>query len=106
MVVGAAAAIKIDQELRKNCLFVRRAFRNRRNSENLASISTGLCFALMNRAGKEAPMTSDIISYAPLVVVFVVTGLRMFVDKPNQAKSISMRPWREAFRRTNRRQRS
>ena len=51
-------------------------------------------------------MTLDLISYAPLVVVFVVTGLRMFVDKPNQAKLISLRPRREVLRHTNRRQRS
>ena len=51
-------------------------------------------------------MASDLISYAPLVVVFVVKGLRMFVDKPNQTKPMSLRPWREVLRRTNRRKRS
>lgn len=44
-------------------------------------------------------MASDLIAYAPLIVVFVVTGLRMFVDKPTQAKQISLRPWRELLRR-------
>lgn len=48
-------------------------------------------------------MISDLISYAPLVVVFVVTGLRLFVEKPNPAKPVSLRPWREIFRRPARR---
>ena len=44
-------------------------------------------------------MASDLIAYAPLIVVFVVTGLRMFVEKPSQAKQVSLRPWREILRR-------
>ena len=44
-------------------------------------------------------MASDLIVYAPLIVVFVVTGLRMFVEKPTQVKQISLRPWRELLRR-------
>jgi hypothetical protein len=47
-------------------------------------------------------MNSDIISYAPLVVVFVVAGLRLFVDKPNQLKQVSLRPWREMLKRPKR----
>lgn len=43
-------------------------------------------------------MTSDLIAYAPLIVVFVVTGLRMFIEKPAQAKQLSIRPWREILR--------
>lgn len=44
-------------------------------------------------------MASDLITYAPLIVVFIVTGLRMFVEKPTQAKLNSLRPWREIIRR-------
>ena len=51
-------------------------------------------------------MASDLISYAPLVVVFIVTGLRMFVEKPSRAKQFSLRPWREVFHRTDRTYRS
>jgi hypothetical protein len=31
-------------------------------------------------------MISDLISYAVLASVFVVTGLRMFIEKPNKIK--------------------
>lgn len=48
-------------------------------------------------------MASDFISYAPLVVVFVVTGLRLFVGKPNAVKQVSLRPWREMVKRAGRR---
>lgn len=47
-------------------------------------------------------MTSDLIAYTPLVIVFVVTALRMFVEKPNRAKQISLRPWRDMLRRPHR----
>lgn len=33
---------------------------------------------------KGGKMVSDLISYAPLAVVFVVAGLRMMVEKPNK----------------------
>jgi hypothetical protein len=46
-------------------------------------------------------MASDLISYAPLLIVFIVTGLRLFVEKPTGAKQVSLRPWREIFRRPN-----
>jgi hypothetical protein len=29
-------------------------------------------------------MVSDLISYAPLAVVFIVAGLRIIVEKPNK----------------------
>lgn len=35
-------------------------------------------------------MGSDLITYALLASVFIVTGLRMFVDKPNKVKEISL----------------
>jgi len=36
-------------------------------------------------------MLSDLISYGLLVSVFVVTGLRMFVEKPNGLKELPLR---------------
>jgi hypothetical protein len=33
-------------------------------------------------------MVSDLIMYALLASIFIVTGLRMFVDKPNKLKEI------------------
>jgi hypothetical protein len=35
-------------------------------------------------------MGSDLITYALLASVFIVTGLRMFVDKPNKLKEIPL----------------
>ena len=39
-------------------------------------------------------MLSDLISYGLLVSVFVVTGLRMFVEKPNGLKELPSRSWK------------
>ena len=39
-------------------------------------------------------MLSDLISYGLLASIFVVTGLRNFIEKPNQANQFSLRPWR------------
>ena len=39
-------------------------------------------------------MLSDLISYRLLVSVFVVTGLRMFVEKPNGLKELPLRSWK------------
>jgi hypothetical protein len=39
-------------------------------------------------------MLSDLMSYGLLASVFVVTGLRMFIEKPNSAKQFCLRPWR------------
>jgi hypothetical protein len=36
----------------------------------------------------EAQMLADLLSYGLLVSVFVVTGLRMFVEKPNKLAEI------------------
>ncbi len=44
-------------------------------------------------------MTSDIISYALLAIVFVVTGLRMFLEKPNRFTEIPLRPRRKVLGR-------
>ena len=33
-------------------------------------------------------MVSDLIMYALLASIFIVTGLRMFVEKPNKLKEI------------------
>lgn len=35
-------------------------------------------------------MVSDLVSYGLLASVFIVTGLRMFVDKPNKIKEIRL----------------
>jgi hypothetical protein len=45
-------------------------------------------------------MASDIASYALLGVAFIVTGLRMFVDKPNKVKEIPLPRWGKLLRRT------
>ena len=42
-------------------------------------------------------MTSDIISYGLLAVTFVITGLRMFVEKPNRMREIPF--WRKKIHR-------
>ena len=39
-------------------------------------------------------MLSDLISYGLLASIFVVTGLRNFIEKPNQANQFSLRPWK------------
>lgn len=39
-------------------------------------------------------MLSDLISYGLLVSIFVVTGLRMFVEKPNELKELPLRSWK------------
>lgn len=47
-------------------------------------------------------MISDIISYALLAVIFVVTGLRLFIEKPNRLTEIPLAPWRKALHRMRR----
>ena len=39
-------------------------------------------------------MGSDLISYALLAVIFVVTALRMLVEKPNKSTDNPLLPWR------------
>jgi len=40
-------------------------------------------------------MVSDLITYALLASVFVVTGLRMFVEKPNKLTEIPLFRWKK-----------
>ncbi len=39
-------------------------------------------------------MVSDLISYGLLASVFVVTGLRILVEKPNKPKAIPLTRWK------------
>jgi hypothetical protein len=39
-------------------------------------------------------MLSDLISYGVLAGVFIVTGLRMLVEKPNKIKEIPLSRWK------------
>jgi hypothetical protein len=39
-------------------------------------------------------MVSDLISYGLLASVFVVTGLRILVEKPNKLKEIPVLRWK------------
>jgi hypothetical protein len=47
-------------------------------------------------------MLSDLISYGLLVSVFVVTGLRMFVEKPNGLKQLPLRSSKSINKNPNR----
>ena len=38
-------------------------------------------------------MISDLMSYGLLAVIFVVTGLRAFFDKPNKTTEIPLQHW-------------
>jgi hypothetical protein len=40
-------------------------------------------------------MIADLIAYALLAGIFVVTGLRTFIDKPNKLTEIPLRPVRK-----------
>ena len=42
-------------------------------------------------------MISDLIAYALLASVFIVTGLRMFVEKPNKLTEIPIFRWKRAW---------
>jgi hypothetical protein len=39
-------------------------------------------------------MLSDLISYGVLAGVFIVTGLRALIDKPNKLKTIPLPRWK------------
>jgi len=41
-------------------------------------------------------MLSDLIAYAPVVSVFLVTGLRMIFEKPNRVQIPFLCPWPNA----------
>jgi hypothetical protein len=47
-------------------------------------------------------MASDIVAYALLAVIFVVTGLRMFMEKPNKLTEIQLQPWKKVLHRMRR----
>jgi len=40
-------------------------------------------------------MDSDLTTYALLASVFIVTGLRMFVEKPNKLTEIPLFRWKQ-----------
>ena len=40
-------------------------------------------------------MVSDLIAYALLASVFIVTGLRMFIEKPNKLTEIPLFRWKQ-----------
>jgi hypothetical protein len=42
-------------------------------------------------------MDSELITYALLASVFVVTGLRFFLDKPNKLREVPLRRWKGAL---------
>ena len=44
-------------------------------------------------------MISDLISYALLAFIFVVTGLRMLVKRPNKMTEVPLQPWRKVSQR-------
>jgi hypothetical protein len=97
------ALSKFDHQVGKNRRLKRSAFLQTEPFQEL-SLDCLLAWLLRNAfVGKEGLMDSDLISYAPLVVVFVVTGLRMFKDAPTGIKQIPFRPWREIIKRDKRR---
>lgn len=51
-------------------------------------------------------MVSDFISYGLLASAFIVTGLRMFVEKPNKLKEIPSIGWKRLKTEENSRGRS
>ncbi|HEY7217409.1 MAG TPA: hypothetical protein VH985_03380 [Candidatus Binatia bacterium] len=40
-------------------------------------------------------MVSDLISYGLLASIFVVIGLRMFVEKPNKVTELPLLSWKK-----------
>jgi len=44
-------------------------------------------------------MVSDLITYGLLASIFIVNGLRMFIEKPNKALEVPLPPWRLLKRR-------
>lgn len=43
-------------------------------------------------------MDSNLIAYTLLASVFIVTGLRMFVEKPNKLTEIPLFRWKQVVR--------
>ena len=44
-------------------------------------------------------MVSDLVSYGLLASIFIVNGLRMFIDKPKKALDMPLPPWQFLKRR-------
>ena len=44
-------------------------------------------------------MGSELITYGLLASIFIVTGLRMFIEKPKKAFEITEQPWQGSKRR-------
>jgi hypothetical protein len=47
-------------------------------------------------------MDSNVVSYALLAIIFVFTGLRMFLEKPSRIAEIPRRPRRVIHQTRNR----
>ena len=43
-------------------------------------------------------MASELITYGLLASIFIVNGLRMFIEKPKKAREITERPWQRSKR--------
>lgn len=48
-------------------------------------------------------MVSDFIAYALLGSVFIVTGVRMFFEKPNKLTELPLVRWKKVLRSKDRR---
>jgi hypothetical protein len=44
-------------------------------------------------------MVSDLITYGLLASIFILNGLRMFVEKPKKAEEVPLQPWHLLKRR-------
>ena len=44
-------------------------------------------------------MGSELITYGLLASIFIVTGLRMFIEKPKKAFEVTEQPWQRLKRR-------
>lgn len=44
-------------------------------------------------------MGSELITYGLLASIFIVTGLRMFIEKPKKALELTEQPWPRLKRR-------
>lgn len=44
-------------------------------------------------------MVSDLITYGLLASIFIVIGLRMFIEKPKKALEVPQQPWHLLKRR-------
>jgi len=44
-------------------------------------------------------MGSELITYGLLASIFIVTGLRIFIEKPKAAREVAEQPWQGLKRR-------